>query len=82
MVGRGGTGDNQWSGFAGSCSGTTTAAALSLQCSVMDGFYSPALLTFELEVHIYCCFHFAEDVQAQIRARLSQPDSQFLADDL
>lgn len=58
------------------CSSTVTA-------ELCNGwFYSPALLTFELEVHIYCCFHFAEDVQAQIRARLSQPDSQFLADDL
>lgn len=66
----------------GATQGEPLLPVLSLQRSVMDGFYSLALLTFELEIHIYCCFHFAEDVQAQIRARLSQPDSQFLADDL
>lgn len=69
-------------GLQGAAQGESLLPELSLQCSVMDEFYSPALLTFELEIHIYCCFHFAEDVQAQIRARLSQPDSQFLADDL
>lgn len=51
-------------GLAGSCSGRTTAASVVTAGSVMDGVYSLALLTFELEIHIHCCFHFGKDVQA------------------
>lgn len=65
MVVRGGTGDNQWDwGLQGAAQGEPLLPALSLQCSVMDGVYSLALLTLELEIHIYCCFHFGKDVQA------------------
>lgn len=55
--GEGGIGDNQWVWvLQGAAQGEPLLPVSSLQCSVMDGLYGPALLTFELEIHIYCSF--------------------------